>query len=66
MRVVCITCGGSGSLSLRGIEGDNGAVRAETCGDCGTYSKLLYAAKDAAGDPVADDLATLGLDVLVS
>jgi FdhE protein len=66
VRAVCITCGGSGALSLAGIEGDNGAVRAETCGECGSYAKLLYEAKDTAMDPFADDLATLALDVLVA
>ena len=66
VRVVCITCGGSGALSQESIEGDNGAIRAETCGDCGSYAKLLYAAKDTALDAYADDLASLGLDVLVA
>jgi FdhE protein len=65
VRVVCITCGESGALSLKSIEGDNGAVKAETCGHCRTYAKLLYEAKDTRVDPFADDLATLALDVLV-
>ncbi len=65
-RAVCITCGGSRTLSLRGIEGDTGAVKAETCDECRTYAKMLYQAKDMQIDPFADDLATLGLDVLVA
>ena len=65
VRVVCITCGESGTLSLKSIEGDNGAVKAETCKACRTYAKLLYEAKDTRMDPFADDLATLALDVLV-
>jgi FdhE protein len=65
VRAVCITCGESGTLSLKSIEGDNGAVRAETCRACRTYAKLLYEAKDTQVDPFADDLATLALDVLV-
>jgi len=52
-------------LSLKSIEGDNGAVKAETCRGCHTYAKLLYEAKDTQVDPFADDLATLALDVLV-
>ena len=66
VRAVCITCGGSHALSLKGIEEDPGITRAETCGDCRTYSKVLYQAKDTAVDPFADDLATLGLDLLVA
>jgi FdhE protein len=52
-------------LALKSIEGDNGAVKAETCVSCRTYAKLLYEAKDTQVDPFADDLATLALDVLV-
>jgi FdhE protein len=66
VRAVCITCGGSGSLSLQEIEGGSGAAKAETCGDCRTYSKLLYPARDMRLDAYADDLATLGLDVLLA
>jgi len=66
VRAICITCGGSGGLSLKGIEGDNGAVKAETCDDCRTYSKMLYQAKDMSVDPYADDFASMGLDLLVA
>ena len=65
-RVVCITCGGSRTLSLKGLEGDSGAVKAETCDECHTYAKMLYQAQDMQIDPFADDLATLGFDVLVA
>jgi FdhE protein len=66
VRAVCITCGQSRSVALQGIEGDLGAVKAETCNDCHTYAKMLYQAHDMAADPFADDFATLGLDVLVA
>jgi FdhE protein len=66
VRAVCITCGESRSLSLQGIEGDSGAVKAETCGECHTYAKMLYQARDMKVEPFADDLATLGLDILVA
>jgi FdhE protein len=64
-RAVCVTCGGSRTLAIRGVEGDPGVVKAETCDECGTYSKMAYQAKDMQADPYADDLATLGLDVMV-
>jgi FdhE protein len=66
VRAVCITCGDSRSVSLQGIDGDSGAVKAETCNQCHTYAKMLYQDKDMQVDPFADDLATLGLDVLVA
>jgi FdhE protein len=64
VRAVCITCGESRSLTLEGIEGDAGAVKAETCNECHSYAKMLYQTRDTDVDPVADDLATLGLDIL--
>jgi FdhE protein len=66
VRAVCITCGQSRSVALQAIEGDSGAVKAETCNECHTYAKMLYQAHDTKVDPFADDLATLGLDVLVA
>jgi FdhE protein len=64
-RSVCIVCGGARTLSLRGVEGDSGLARAETCDECRTYAKVFYEAKDAGVDAYADDLATLGLDMMV-
>lgn len=66
VRAVCITCGGTRHLSLQAIEGDPGVVKAETCGECHTYAKLLYQLQDTQVDPYADDLASLGLDLLVT
>ncbi len=66
VRTVCITCGESRTISLEGIEGDAGIVKAETCNDCHTYAKMIYQAQDTRADPFADDLASLGLDVLVA
>lgn len=66
VRAMCITCESSRTLALKGIDGDSGAVKAETCDDCKTYAKMLYQGKDTAVDPFADDLASLGLDILVS
>jgi FdhE protein len=64
-RAVCIVCGGSRTLALRGVEGDSGLARAETCDECRTYAKVFYEAKDTGVDAYADDLATLGLDMMV-
>jgi FdhE protein len=66
VRATCITCGETRSLSLKEIEGDSGAVKAETCGECHTYAKMMYQARNMKIDPFADDLATLGLDLLVA
>lgn len=44
----------------------NVAVQAETCTECGHYLKIMHMNKDAHVDAVADDLATLALDLLVT
>jgi FdhE protein len=66
VRAVCITCGQSGTLVLRGLENSGAAIRAETCDDCGTYAKVLYRDQAPDLDPFADDLASLGLDIMVA
>ncbi|WP_407158229.1 formate dehydrogenase accessory protein FdhE [Bradyrhizobium sp. STM 3557] len=66
VRAVCITCGDSKSVTLEGVEGDNGVVKAETCKACHTYSKMIYQKQDMKADPFADDLASLGLDMLIA
>lgn len=64
-RVQCTVCEAEITVAYQSIAGSSGAVRAETCDDCHSYLKLYYQEKDPLLDPVADDLATLALDVLV-
>jgi len=66
VRAVCITCGQSRSLSQQQIDGGSGAVKAETCNECHTYAKMLYQVQDTMVDAIADDLATLALDLVVA
>jgi FdhE protein len=40
-------------------------VQAETCDDCGHYLKIVHTDRDPMVEPVADDLATVTLDLLV-
>jgi FdhE protein len=42
------------------------AVEAETCDECRHYLKIVRMERDQAVEPVADDLASLTLDLLVS
>ncbi len=65
VRIKCTSCSSTESISYLFIEGANDAVRAECCDGCKTYLKILYLDKDARMEPVADDLATLALDMLV-
>jgi FdhE protein len=42
------------------------SIQAETCDDCGQYLKIMHSDRDPFVEPVADDLATLTLDLLIS
>ncbi len=41
VRTVCITCGEARTISLEGIEGDAGVIKAETGNDCNTNAKKI-------------------------
>ena len=60
-------CGSTEGIRYREIEGGPGAdlVRAECCATCNSYVKIMLQHKDAALDPVADDVATVALDMLL-
>jgi FdhE protein len=68
VRVKCTACDATDGVSYRHLEAEGvtsaGAVRAETCDSCKSYLKIVYQEKGPV-DPVADDLATLALDILV-
>ncbi|CDX23266.1 formate dehydrogenase formation protein [Mesorhizobium sp. ORS 3324] len=65
VRIKCTLCGSTEGIGYQEIEGGPGTVKAETCDSCGCYVKILHQHKDPGLDPVADDVATLGLDILV-
>lgn len=65
VRSACVSCGEGNRIGLRAIEGADGPARAETCDACQSHLKLLLAEKAPDLDPVADDLASFALDVLV-
>lgn len=63
VRVKCSNCESTKGISYFMIEGSSGAVKAEACDECGTYLKIMYMDKNPHADPVADDLASLALDL---
>jgi len=65
VRVKCSHCEDVESVAYQAIEGRAPAIKAETCDRCHTYRKIFYQDKDLQVEPVADDLASLMLDVLV-
>ncbi|MDR0807244.1 MAG: formate dehydrogenase accessory protein FdhE [Enterobacteriaceae bacterium] len=65
VRVKCSNCEQTGKLNYWSLDSEQAAVKAESCGDCGSYLKILYQDKDQYVEPVADDLASLILDAKV-
>ena len=65
VRIKCVLCGSTKGIGYREVDGGPGTVKAETCDECRGYVKLLQQNKDPDVDPVADDVASLGLDLLV-
>lgn len=65
VRLKCSSCEATHGINHYIQEGSNGAVKAESCDDCNTYLKLLYMEKDRQMEAMADDLATLALDMLM-
>jgi len=65
VRIKCTVCGSTKGISYEEIAGGPGTVKAECCSECRSYVKILYQLKDPSLDPVADDVASLGLDVLL-
>lgn len=73
VRIQCPHCLSGLKLayeSLQALDGDApanaAAVQAETCGDCGHYLKIMHTERDPFVEPLADDLASVTLDLLVS
>lgn len=71
VRVQCSHCGAVGKdIGYHTAENathaqDAAAVRAETCDQCRSYRKIVYQEKDPGVEPLADDLASLTLDLLL-
>lgn len=66
VRVKCSNCDSTKGIAYHGIAGGDEALKAESCDTCGVYRKIGYQEKDHDIEPMADDLASLALDLLMS
>ncbi|HEX9101293.1 MAG TPA: formate dehydrogenase accessory protein FdhE, partial [Polyangia bacterium] len=68
-RLHCTSCGGTAGLSYFALDGDADGnargVKAEACAACRAYLKLFYREQLPDAEPLADDAATLVLDLLL-
>ena len=65
VRVKCTLCDSTKGITYMGVDGGTDTVKAETCDACGRYVKILQGQKDMLVDAVADDIGSLGLDMLM-
>lgn len=65
VRIKCVLCGSTRGIGYQEIEGGPGTVKAESCDSCHGWVKILQQHKDAALEPIADDVASLALDLLM-
>ena len=64
VRSRCVHCGSTDKISYRQLAGTT-FLRAECCEACHGYSKVFFLEAARPLEPLADDLASLGLDLLV-
>lgn len=65
VRITCLNCGSTKGISYRSVETVDATVKAETCSECNHWLKILHLEKNPTLDPVADDVFSLGLDLLM-
>lgn len=65
VRVTCSHCEDTKEIAYHFIEDGPEGIKAESCDHCHTYRKIFYQEKDQFVEAVADDLASLPLDVLM-
>ena len=65
VRVKCVACGATTGVSFRSVEGSSGEISAEVCDTCRSYVKQFNQNKNPYLEPVADDVASFGLDLML-
>lgn len=63
VRAQCTNCNGHDKLEMWSLNEELALIRAETCGSCESYLKIMFQEKDPNVEAVADDLASIFLDV---
>lgn len=65
VRIKCLCCGSTKGITYRSVETHEATVKAECCAECQSWVKILHQVKNPSLDPVADDVASLGLDLMM-
>ena len=65
-RIQCWSCRNTGGIHFLEVAGAQGGLKAEACSACGAYLKLFYRDRMPSVEPLADDVASLTLDLLAA
>lgn len=66
VRIKCLACGSTKGVGYKSAEGEEDAViKAETCDSCRSWVKILYQSRNPSLEGIADDVGSLGLDLLM-
>lgn len=65
VRIKCTCCGSTKGIGYKEVEGGDRVVKAETCDECQSWTKIIYQQKSSGAEPVADDVGSLGIDLLM-
>lgn len=70
VRIKCLACGSTQGVGYKEVEPAAGSdeaatVKAETCDACRSWVKIFYQNLNPALEPIADDVASLGLDLMM-
>lgn len=66
VRIRCTACGDGEGVSYYGLDEISKDVQVETCTACHSYLKHLHQHRSPELDPVADDIASYGLDLKIT
>lgn len=66
VRAKCSNCGDAKAVDYISLDTEEAAIRAESCNHCHGYLKVISLERDPEAETVADDLATLLLDLALA
>lgn len=66
VRVKCLCCGSTKGISYRSVETEEAVIKAEVCGECESWVKILYQNRNPSLEALADDVGSLGLDMMMA
>ena len=65
VRIKCVLCESTKGIAYQQLDGASDTIKAEICESCRGYVKIFHQHRNPQLEPFADDIASLGLDILL-